>query len=43
MAAALGELKRAGLSVLVCEQNARFAAQLADRAYVIERGRVRPA
>jgi branched-chain amino acid transport system ATP-binding protein len=43
MAAALAELKRAGLSVLVCEQNAQFAARLADRAYVIERGRVRPA
>ncbi|HYL25113.1 MAG TPA: ABC transporter ATP-binding protein [Burkholderiales bacterium] len=43
MAAALAELKRAGLSVLVCEQNAQFAARLADRAYAIERGRVRPA
>jgi len=43
MAAALAELKRAGLSVLVCEQNAQFAARLADRAYVIERGTVRPA
>jgi branched-chain amino acid transport system ATP-binding protein len=43
MAAALGELKRTGLSVLLCEQNAQFAARLADRAYVIERGRVRPA
>jgi branched-chain amino acid transport system ATP-binding protein len=43
MAAALAELKSAGLSVLVCEQNAQFAARLADRAYVIERGRVRPA
>jgi branched-chain amino acid transport system ATP-binding protein len=43
MAAALAELKRAGLSVLICEQNAQFAARLADRAYLIERGRVRPA
>lgn len=43
MAGALAELKRAGLSVLVCEQNAQFAASVADRAYVIERGRVRPA
>jgi len=31
------------LSVLVCEQNAQLAARLADRAYVIERGSVRPA
>jgi branched-chain amino acid transport system ATP-binding protein len=43
MAAALGELKRAGLAVLVCEQNARFAERLVDRTYVIEKGEVRPA
>ncbi len=43
MAEALAELKRAGLSVLLCEQNARFAPRLVDRAYVIERGRMRPA
>lgn len=43
IAAALAELKRAGLSVLICEQNAQFAERLADRGYVIERGRVRPA
>lgn len=43
MIAALAELKRAGLSVLLCEQNAQFAGRLADRAYVIERGKVRPA
>jgi branched-chain amino acid transport system ATP-binding protein len=43
MAAAIGELKRAGLSVLLCEQNARFAAGLADRSYRIEKGQVHPA
>ena len=43
MAAAIGELKRAGLSVLLCEQNARFAEPLADRSYRIEKGQVRPA
>jgi branched-chain amino acid transport system ATP-binding protein len=43
MAAAVGELKRAGLSVLLCEQNARFAAGLADRSYRIEKGQVHPA
>jgi branched-chain amino acid transport system ATP-binding protein len=43
MAQAIGELKRAGLSVLLCEQNARFAQGLVDRAYVIEKGQVRPA
>ena len=42
MAGAIGELKRAGLAVLVCEQNARFAERLVDRAYRIEKGRVRP-
>ena len=43
MAAAIGELKRAGLAVLLCEQNARFAETLVDRTYRIERGQVRPA
>jgi branched-chain amino acid transport system ATP-binding protein len=43
MAAAIGELKRAGLAVLLCEQNARFAERLVDRTYRIERGQVRPA
>jgi len=42
MAAAIGELKRAGLAVLLCEQNARFAQTLVDRTYRIERGQVRP-
>ncbi len=42
MAAAIGELKRAGLGVLLCEQNARFAETLVDRTYRIERGQVRP-
>jgi branched-chain amino acid transport system ATP-binding protein len=41
MAAAIGELKRAGLSVLLCEQNARFAEPLTDRSYRIEKGQVR--
>jgi branched-chain amino acid transport system ATP-binding protein len=40
MAAAIGELKDAGLSVLLCEQNARFAAGLVDRRYRIEKGQV---
>jgi branched-chain amino acid transport system ATP-binding protein len=43
VAAAIGELKRAGLAVLLCEQNARFAETLVDRTYRIERGQVRPA
>jgi branched-chain amino acid transport system ATP-binding protein len=43
MAQAIGELRRAGLAVLLCEQNARFAEPLADRGYRIEKGRIRPA
>ena len=35
------ELKRDGLTVLLCEQNLHFAQSVADRAFIIERGRVR--
>jgi branched-chain amino acid transport system ATP-binding protein len=42
---ALGEqiaaLKREGLTILLSEQNLRFAARLADRAYIIEKGEIR--
>jgi branched-chain amino acid transport system ATP-binding protein len=41
MAAAVAKLKREGLSVLLSEQNLRFAAAVADRAYVIESGHIR--
>ena len=34
----LAELKKSGLSILLVEQNARGALQLADRAYVLEHG-----
>jgi branched-chain amino acid transport system ATP-binding protein len=40
VAAAIRELKREGLSVLLCEQNLRFARMVADRACVIEKGRL---
>ena len=40
MAAAVAELKAAGLSVLVSEQNLAFAAAVADRACVLEKGQV---
>jgi len=43
MADAIGELKRAGLAVLVCEQNAHFGERLVDRTYRIEKGKVQPA
>jgi branched-chain amino acid transport system ATP-binding protein len=42
---ALGEriaaLKREGLTILLSEQNLKFAARLADRAYIIEKGQMR--
>jgi branched-chain amino acid transport system ATP-binding protein len=34
-------LKREGLTILLSEQNLGFAARLADRAYIIERGQIR--
>jgi branched-chain amino acid transport system ATP-binding protein len=43
MTLAIEELKRAGLSVLLCEQNASFAHGLVDRSYRIEKGQVHPA
>ena len=35
------ELKAGGLGILLCEQNLRFARAVADRALVMERGRIR--
>ena len=40
MAEAVHEFKRAGLSVLLCEQNPRLAGDVADRVYRIEKGQV---
>jgi branched-chain amino acid transport system ATP-binding protein len=42
MSEAIAQLKRAGLAVLVCEQNAQFAERLVDRGYRIEKGRIKP-
>jgi len=36
----LSELRRAGLTVLLVEQNARQALRIADRAYLLETGRI---
>jgi branched-chain amino acid transport system ATP-binding protein len=41
MAAAIRALKQEGLSVLLSEQNLHFAAAVSDRAYIIEKGRIR--
>ena len=37
----LRELKSTGVAILLSEQNWRFASAVADRAYVIEKGRIR--
>jgi len=34
-------LKEQGLTILLCEQNAKFATKLSDRAYILEKGHVR--
>jgi branched-chain amino acid transport system ATP-binding protein len=34
-------LKAQGISLLLCEQNLHFAARVADRAYIIEKGAIR--
>ena len=41
MAHAILAMKKAGLSVVVCEQNLHFAKAISDRAYIIEGGRIR--
>ncbi len=41
MANAILTLKREGLAILISEQNLHFAKLISDRAYVIERGRIR--
>ena len=37
---ALAGLRRAGLTILLVEQNISHALELADRSYLLERGRV---
>lgn len=41
MAATIRKLKARGLSVLLSEQNLRFARMVSDRAYIVEKGRIR--
>lgn len=41
LAEQVAALKRAGLTIVLSEQNVRFAAGLADRAYIIEKGEIR--
>jgi len=37
----IARLKDEGLTILLCEQNAKFATGLSDRAYILEKGQVR--
>jgi branched-chain amino acid transport system ATP-binding protein len=41
MATAIARLKQVGLTVLLSEQNLHFAGRVADRAAIIEQGRIR--
>jgi branched-chain amino acid transport system ATP-binding protein len=41
MARTILQLKAEGLCVLLSEQNLHFAQMVADRAYIIEKGRIR--
>ena len=41
LARTIREIKAQGISVLLCEQNLHFAAHVADRAYIIEKGAIR--
>ncbi|MGI6246060.1 MAG: ABC transporter ATP-binding protein [Pseudochelatococcus sp.] len=41
MADAILAMKRQGLSILISEQNVHFARLIANRAYIIEKGRIR--
>lgn len=41
MAAAIRRLRERGVAILLSEQNLHFAQQVADRAYIIEKGRIR--
>ena len=42
VAQAVLELKRAGVALLLAEQNARFTGRVADRSYRLEKGRIIP-
>jgi branched-chain amino acid transport system ATP-binding protein len=41
MGEAVATLKREGLTVMLSEQNLRFATRVSDRALIVEKGRLR--
>jgi len=40
VAASIRDLKREGLTVLLCEQNLRYARRVAEHACILEKGRL---
>ena len=43
VARAILELRNAGVSVLLAEQSRHFAGRVAGRAYLLDKGAIRPA
>ncbi|MCZ6872905.1 MAG: ABC transporter ATP-binding protein [bacterium] len=41
LAEQIQRLKNEGITILLCEQNAKFATALSDRTYILEKGQVR--
>jgi len=41
LAAQIVALKREGLTIILSEQNLKFATHLSDRAYIIEKGQIK--
>jgi branched-chain amino acid transport system ATP-binding protein len=37
----ISKLRQEGMTILLCEQNARFSLDLSDRLYILEKGEVR--
>jgi branched-chain amino acid transport system ATP-binding protein len=37
----ISKLRQEGMTILLCEQNARFSMDLSDRVYILEKGEVR--
>ena len=37
----ISKLRQEGMTILLCEQNAKFSLDLSDRLYILEKGEVR--
>ncbi len=40
LAVVIASLRSSSIAILLCEQNVRLAGELADRCYVLEKGRI---